>query len=193
MVLFINKENYQNLADLIQKEDLKNENVQFRWAKDSPLFRDAISSLKEALDSLISKGIDFSIYNIPLCLLLGYKRYIRFDEDLRFKKNAQCKLCNYNKDCPGVSLEYYNTYGLDEIEPVGGGKSLTDLERCMVKILETENNISTQRILELAKRFRICKGCSSGSHVLITGERLIKKKMVKRSFKRGIYFWSLVK
>jgi len=79
------------------------------------------------------------------------------------------------------------------IETPGGKRPLTDLEKCMLLILKTENNISSQRVLKLAKRFKICAACSDRSEVFLVGERLFKKKLIKRKLKGREYFWSLTR
>lgn len=79
------------------------------------------------------------------------------------------------------------------IKTLAGKRPLTDLEKCMLLILKTEGNISSQRVLKLARKFKICASCSDRSEVFSTGEKLIKKKLVKRSFKGSEYFWFLTK
>jgi len=79
------------------------------------------------------------------------------------------------------------------IETPAGKRPLTDLEKCLLLILKTEDNISSQRVLKLAKKIKICAACSDRSEVFFTGERLFKKALVKREFKGNEYFWSLTK
>jgi hypothetical protein len=79
------------------------------------------------------------------------------------------------------------------IETAGGQRPLTDLEKCLLLILKTENNISSQRVLKLAKRFKICAACSDRSEVFSTGEKLLKKNLIKRKLKGNEYFWALTK
>lgn len=79
------------------------------------------------------------------------------------------------------------------IETPAGKRPLTDLEKCMLLILKTENNISSRRVLKLAQKFKICAACSDRSEVFSTGEKLIKKNLIKRKLKRNEYFWSLTK
>jgi len=79
------------------------------------------------------------------------------------------------------------------IKTLAGKRPLTDLEKCMLLILKTENNISSQRVLKLAKKFNICASCSDRSEVFSIGEKLIKKNLVKRRFKESEYFWALTK
>lgn len=77
------------------------------------------------------------------------------------------------------------------IETPAGKRPLTDLEKCMLLILKTENNIPSQKVLKLAKRFKICASCSDRSEVFSTGEKLLKKKLVKRQLNGKEYFWQL--
>lgn len=79
------------------------------------------------------------------------------------------------------------------IETPAGKRPLTDLEKCMLLILKTKNNISSQEVLKLAKKFKICATCSDRSGVFSTGEKLLKKGLIKRKLKRKEYFWSLSK
>jgi len=192
MRILINQKNYKYLPRQIRKYSKQNQKLIINWATHPPRFKDAIYFLQEATDRLILHNKKFEIYNVPLCLMLGYKRYIKFDKS-KFKKVGECLKCNYTKECRGIFLNYYTIYGRDEIKAIGWGSFLTDLEKCMIKILETENNISSERVLEIAKRFTICAGCSDGNHVLTTGQKLIKKGKVKRSFKKGVYYWTLMK
>jgi hypothetical protein len=190
MQIFITKNNYKDLPRQIQRYK-GNKKTIIKWEEPLPKFKDVIFNLEEISDRLIFRDIAFEIYNVPLCLMLGYKRYIRFDNS-KFKKIDACLRCNYTSECKGIFLKYYTLYGADEIKPIGIETYLTDLEKCMIKVLQTENNISSERILKIAKRFRICAGCSDGVHVLLTGEKLIKKKIAKRGYKNGKYFWSLI-
>lgn len=192
MNVLVNRQNFDRLAGLVLKERPRSKKITIKWGVDFPKFKDAIFFLQEAADRLISNDVPFEIYNVPLCLMVGYKKYIRFDES-KFKKTDRCLKCSYAGECKGVFLKYYTLYDANEIGPVGMNTYLTDLEKCMVKVLQAENDISSERVLALAKRFRICAGCSDGNHVLMTGERLIKKGIVKRALKKGTYYWTLLK
>jgi hypothetical protein len=79
------------------------------------------------------------------------------------------------------------------IETPAGKRPLTDLEKCMLLILKTEDNISSQQVLKLAKKFKICAACSDRSEVFSTGEKLLKKDLLKRGLRGKEYFWSLSK
>jgi len=72
-----------------------------------------------------------------------------------------------------------------------GNRPLTDLEKCLILILKTENNISSKRVLILAKKIKMCATCSDRSEVFFIGEKLSKRNLVKKELKKGEYFWSL--
>ena len=187
MIILLDLKNYKQIASLVTHVVGP---AEIRLSKTPPRFEDALPYLKRAADGLISGGISFSLYDMPYCLMLGYKRYITFSS-ATFKKSAACKQCSYRRQCKGVLGSYHAQHGFGSIHAVGLQTYSTDLERCMLKILAVENKIATDRVLELTKRFSICKGCSSGAHVVITGEKLVKKGMVKKQFKKGVYIWSL--
>ncbi len=79
------------------------------------------------------------------------------------------------------------------IETAAGRRPLTDLEKCLLLILKTESNISSQRVLELAKKFPLCSSCSDRSEVIAIGEKLLKKGLIERKLNIQEYIWSLTK
>ena len=79
------------------------------------------------------------------------------------------------------------------IETAAGRRPLTDLEKCLLLILGTENNIPSQRVLKLAQKFKLCASCSDRVEVFSIGEKLIKKGLLKRKLIGQEYFWSLSK
>ena len=79
------------------------------------------------------------------------------------------------------------------IETVGGKRPLTDLEKCMLLILKTKNNIPSREILRFARKFKICAACSDRSEVFFVGEKLLKKGLIKRRLVKKEYFWGLTK
>lgn len=79
------------------------------------------------------------------------------------------------------------------INTKAGRRPLTDLEKCMLIILKTKNNISSTEALKLARKFKICAACSDRSEVFFIGEKLIKKGLIKRELKVSEYFWELTK
>lgn len=79
------------------------------------------------------------------------------------------------------------------IETPAGKRPLTDIEKCFLIILKTENNISSRRVFKLAKRIKLCASCSDRSEVIYIGEKLIKKGLIERKLINQEYFWSLTK
>lgn len=77
------------------------------------------------------------------------------------------------------------------IKTSAGSRPLTDLEKCLLLILKAENNISSQKVLKLAKKIKLCATCSDRSEIFFIGEKLSKKKLVKKEFIKNKYFWSL--
>jgi len=75
----------------------------------------------------------------------------------------------------------------------GGRRSLTDLEKCLLLILHTENYVTSRRVLVLAKKFKLCASCSDRSEVFYTGEKLASKGLVEYVLKGTEYIWSLTK
>ena len=61
----------------------------------------------------------------------------------------------------------------------------------MMKILNFKNDVSTSEVLELAKKFPICNDCSTGSHVINAGEKLVRKNKVKKELTENGFVWSL--
>ena len=79
------------------------------------------------------------------------------------------------------------------IKTGAGNRRLTDLEKCLIIILRSKNHIPSHEILKLAKKIKMCASCSDRSEVFAIGERLIKKKLVKRTFSSNQYVWELTK
>ncbi len=145
--------------------------------------------LRGIADLAIEKDINFKIYNIPFCFVLGYKRYLVLDKKKKFIKTDKCKECQLSKECPGILKDYLAALK-NKIKPIKRG--FTDLEKCMLKILNIENGISTERVLKLAKKIKICASCTSEGEVFRVTDRLIEKNLIKKEFKNGKYMWSLV-
>lgn len=77
------------------------------------------------------------------------------------------------------------------IKTPGGERPLTDLERCLLLILKKADNISSDKVLKIAKKFKICAACSDRSEVFYIGERLSRKKIVTKELIDSQYIWSL--
>jgi len=156
-------------------------------------FSSAKQELLEKMDELIISGRDFIILNLPLCFVLGYRRYCKFETNQAINRLEECRGCVYGNFCGGVSRQYIKKFGSKEIVSPGQGESLTDLERCLLKILNLKNNISSQRVLAMSKKINLCSTCDDGAIILTVGERMIRRGLVQKNLKKGQYYWSLVK
>lgn len=189
MEIILNKENYQNFERwtdfLVGRKELiiKNEG-DIDWMG-------ILDKLKIIIDQAIEKNVEVAIFDIPFCFLLGYKMYIKFS-DKEFTRDEKCNGCKFSGVCRGIEKKYAEKFGTSNIKPVGAESFITDLEKCMLTILRAKNNISTKEVLELAKQFAICAGCGDGNHVLSTGDKLIRKGIIKKEFEEGVYYWSLI-
>lgn len=118
-----------------------------------------------------------------------------------------CASCVMKGECAGAEAAYVRHFGWKGFEPFrkrmdtgsagredrGGRAYFTDNERCFVEILNKENGIPTARVLELAKDIVLCRDCDDGNAVMSAGESLIKAGLIKRTAKKGIYYWTLLK
>ncbi|MCD4694447.1 radical SAM protein [bacterium] len=96
-----------------------------------------IPYLKKAIDLTKGKSVKIFVYNIPVCLLLGYEDYVNdlgssntcligsnfetyLDESKKKDKikSNLCSGCIYNSKCQGVWKKYSKVFGLDELKPV---------------------------------------------------------------------------
>ncbi|MFB6265731.1 MAG: hypothetical protein ABEI07_01465 [Candidatus Nanohaloarchaea archaeon] len=169
--------------------------------------------LKDAVDHAILKDIEVEVRGLPLCQMVGYKRYLARFKDKEEKilskngvktlqeiemggtvKPGQCNICRYEDGCSGIWKDYVEERDSKEITPVTGKVVLTDNERCMVSILMEENGITTKRILELkgSERFKdICANCVGSDDVMVTGNNLKEKGVVDKEFAEDGYRWEL--
>jgi len=147
------------------------------------------------------KAVDLYKFNTVVVSPGGAKRDL--DDTVAGAKvrGAPCARCIFRKRCFGVDSGYLELFGWKGFRPVlkrvpakqlrPEPGYLNGLERCFVEVLKKEDRISTARVLELAAGLALCQDCKDGSSVLVTGEALIKKGLVKRDFVKGGYFWRL--
>jgi len=192
--------NLGKLHNHIKKTKNKNDTImiEFLAEKDSPKISDFINQLHDLIDEAIICDISIKTKNIPICFMVAYKRYMAEDESPREVKDKikvkACDICKYYEKCDGLFKEYVEKYGDGEIVPITEKNLITDNERCMIEILLKENNISTKRIIELksTKEFNdICAHCTGGDDVFITGNKLVKKSIIKKSLSSEGYVWEL--
>jgi len=119
-------------------------------------------------------------------------------------KGPPCRNCALVKKCRGADKDYVRFFGWEGFEPVKeAGKTeeapasgrifLSDNEKCLVEILRLKNGVSTKEALRLSKKIVLCRDCSDGNAVMNSANRLIQKGLVKSSFSRGTYYWSLAR
>jgi hypothetical protein len=188
MKILINKKNHKYLYGKIK--DNKPEQVSITVGDNFFSSSKAILSLKKAADFCIQNDIGLKIHGIPLCFLLGYRKYLVFSSKKNlFLKSKKCNQCLLFKECPGfLKNNYIDMEAM--IKPIN--RRLTDLEACMLKILKIKNNISTEEVLKLAKRIKICASCTSEGEVLRVTQKLIEAGLIKNELKDGKYVWSKI-
>ncbi len=54
--------------------------------------------------------------------------------------------------------------------------------------------ISTTELIESMDQFpELCKGCKSGTYLIRTGMKLMKKGIIERTAKKGGFYWRIKK
>ncbi|MEA3306465.1 MAG: radical SAM protein [Elusimicrobiota bacterium] len=158
--------------------------------------------------------------NVPPCFLKGYEslsigleRFNTLVTEPSGKKTdldesadktklriPLCRTCAFRKKCSGIDSNYIDIWGWPKFNVPEKKKKMNELskkvffsdnERCFIEILKKKSPVSTKEILKLAKGIVLCRDCSDGNAVIVAAESLIKKKMVKKVFKNGLYFWAL--
>lgn len=123
-------------------------------------------------------------------------------------KKLSCQKCFYFDKCPGIDAGYEEIWGFDEFKPIkkinksqvnfllktkseAVPKFFTDNQKCFLEILKKENNISTARVLELARKISLCKDCNDGNSVLSASRLLVKYGIIRKVLRDGTYYWQL--
>lgn len=177
-----------------------------------------VKALRLASDSGLGRGV--KALNVPPCLLPGFENraagLYRFntvviaadgqERDLDAsvaaarRRGPPCARCFFKDRCRGIDSNYLKLFGWKGISPVKikpaparakAGPYFTNNEKCFLEILRGGKPRGTAEILRAAKGLPLCYDCADGANVMITGSALVKKGLVKRSFRSGSYFWSL--
>lgn len=146
--------------------------------------------------------IGLSHFNTVVSDPTGERTDLDQNANLNKIQGKACQHCLFKAKCPGVDINYIKTWGWKGFKPVKklseGGKKIkssyeyfTDNERCFLEILGIKNNISTNEVLSMAKNIPICQDCIDGNAVLNAGNKLIKRGLIVRKIKKGVYYWSL--
>lgn len=147
----------------------------------------AIKQIKSNLDKLIQNDQEFKLQNFPICIFRPYRLYITKTKEL--KKIRMCTSCKFNQECSGFPDSFLDNKKLKiQLQ----SREMTDNEKCVLKVLSKENNISSETIMELAKQFSICKDCSSGSRLVWTLEKLQKRRLIEKKLTKKGYIWSRI-
>ncbi len=68
--------------------------------------------------------------------------------------------------------------------------------RCVLKILETAESLTTTEILEIAKTDKfadLCSDCAGGDSIVATANQLVEKGSILKKFGKGGYRWQLIR
>jgi hypothetical protein len=191
----INEINFENLSNQL-KTSPDGIIIEFLPESDFPRFSDFIAKLHQLIDKAIVANVEIKVENVPFCFMVAYKRYVSTENGSQLKKmkTDACKICKYFDKCDGIFEIYIEKYGDGEIVPISSKILITDNEKCMIEVLLRENNINTKRIMELKsvdELKEICAHCVGDDDVFITGNKLMKKDVVKRNFSDEGYIWEL--
>lgn len=73
---------------------------------------------------------------------------------------------------------------------------LSENARCVLKILEAGDSLTTTEILELARTEKysgICTDCAGGDAFVAAANQLVELKLITKKFGKGGYSWQLAK
>jgi hypothetical protein len=65
---------------------------------------------------------------------------------------------------------------------------------CLLAILTNHGpSLRTEEILKYAKKYpELCKGCSSGTEIILAGKTLVKQNKISRNVARGGFVWTIL-
>ncbi|MEK7679391.1 MAG: hypothetical protein AAB356_04290, partial [Deltaproteobacteria bacterium] len=177
-----------------------------------------VKALRLAADSGL--GREVKALNVPPCLLPGFENraagLYRFNpvvgaadgeaRDLDASAAAErrqgppCAACFFKRTCRGIDHNYLEIFGWKGISRVRrtpaaaklkNGPFFTNNEKCFLELLRGGKPRSTAKLLRAARSLPLCYDCADGANVMVTGSSLVKKGLIKRTFRGGIYSWSL--
>ena len=177
-----------------------------------------VKALRLAAESGL--GREVKALNVPPCLLPGFENraagLYRFntvvvaadgeERDLDAsvaaarRQGPPCASCFFKRTCRGIDQNYLGIFGWKGISPVRrkpaaeklkAGPFFTNNEKCFLELLRGGKPRSTAELLRAAKSVPLCYDCADGANVMVTGALLVKKGLIKRTFRGGIYSWSL--
>ena len=73
---------------------------------------------------------------------------------------------------------------------------LSNNAQCVLKVLETQDFLTTSEILELARKPEfadICQDCAGGDTFVVAANQLVEQGLITKKFGKGGYRWHLVR
>ncbi|MFW9955402.1 MAG: hypothetical protein ACFFD3_12685 [Candidatus Thorarchaeota archaeon] len=73
---------------------------------------------------------------------------------------------------------------------------LTKNARCVLRILEDEDSLTTSEILERARDSRyseLCTDCAGGDTFIVAANQLVERGLITKKFGKGGYRWQFVR
>ncbi len=184
------KKHFLNLIKIMEKHNLSDEIL---FLNVPPCF----------LDEYYQQAIGLSPFNTLVTSAEGKKINLDEKSDEEKIKGEVCKKCMLYKRCKGVDKKYIEIFGWKDFVPLKTkdkkeekyieNNYLTDNEKCLIEILKKKNNIDTQTVLKIAKKIPLCQDCTDGNNVINAAAKLVTKKIIKMEFKKGRYYFSLLK
>jgi len=145
------------------------------------------------------KAVELYKFNTVVASPLGATWDIDKNVAAAKKQGPPCKACAFRRRCKGVNTNYLELFGWKGFTPARKTARrpapkalpgyLNSMEKCFMEILGLEDGIPTARLLALAKRLPLCQDCRDGAGVMTTGQGLAARRLVRREFRDGRYFW----
>ena len=73
---------------------------------------------------------------------------------------------------------------------------LSNNAQCVLRILRTQDSLTTSEILELARKPEyadICQDCAGGDTFVVAANQLVEQGLITKKFGKGGYRWQLLK
>lgn len=151
-----------------------------------------------------SLAIGLDLFNTLVTDPLGGRTDLDANAAAAKLKGPPCRRCALAKKCRGADEQYIKTFGwkgfvpvktprTEPAAPASGRVYLSDNEQCLMEILRRKPAASTKEVLALSRDIVLCRDCSDGNAVMTAAASLAAKGLVKSSFERGVYRWSLAR